>query len=145
MTWVKLTLPPRERARWLLMTTRLSISSLAGTARTLVAVGTWRLDSMLVTTRAEAPRSGLTSLSLSGPGDFLAGASRVIGVGVSPPCWPSATLADGSGALAAGFAGAALALAAGAGSGSGVAAGADWAALAGVAAGCGAGAADCCG
>src|SRR3954447_8267732 len=135
MTWVKLTLPPRERARWLLMTTRLSISSLAGTARTLVAVGTWRLDSMLVTTRAEAPRSGLTSLSLSGPGDFLAGASRVIGVGVSPPCWPSATLADGSGALAAGFAGAALA----AGAGSGVVAGAGSADLAGVAAGCGAG------
>ena len=49
------------------MTTRLSISSLAGTARTLVAVGTWRLDSMLVTTRAEAPRSGLTSSSLTGP------------------------------------------------------------------------------
>ena len=78
------------------MTTRLSISSLAGTARTLVAVGTWRLDSMLVTTRADAPRSGLTSPSLSGPGDFLAGASRVIGVGVSPPCGPSATLVDGS-------------------------------------------------
>src|SRR3954468_21313667 len=109
MMCVKLTLPPRERARWLLITTRLSISSLAGTARTLVAVGTWRLDSMLVTTRADAPRRGLTSPSLSGPGDFLAGASRVMGVGVSPPCWPSATLVDGSGALAAGFAGAAFA------------------------------------
>src|SRR3954447_23938745 len=118
MMCVKLTLPPRERARWLLMTTRLSISSLAGTARTLVAVGTWRLDSMLVTTRAEAPRNGLTSFSFSGPGDFLAGASRVIGVGVSPPCWPSATLADASGAVAAGLAGAAS----GAGFGAGLAA-----------------------
>jgi hypothetical protein len=37
---------------------RLSMSSLAGTARTLVAVGTVRLDSMLATTRAAAPRSG---------------------------------------------------------------------------------------
>ena len=38
--WVKDTLPPRPRARWLLITMRLSMSSLAGTARTLVAVGT---------------------------------------------------------------------------------------------------------
>ena len=37
---------------------RLSMSSLAGTARTLVAVGTVRLVSMLATTRAAAPRSG---------------------------------------------------------------------------------------
>ena len=35
---------------------RLSMSSLAGTARTLVAVGTVRLVSMLVTTRAAGPR-----------------------------------------------------------------------------------------
>ena len=40
MRWVKLTLPPRARRRWLLITMRLSASSLAGTARTLVAVGT---------------------------------------------------------------------------------------------------------
>ena len=40
MMWVKLTLPPRWRARWLLMTMRLSTISLAGTVRTLVAVGT---------------------------------------------------------------------------------------------------------
>ena len=40
MMWVKLTLPPRARRRWLLMTTRLSAISFAGTARTLVAVGT---------------------------------------------------------------------------------------------------------
>src|SRR3954470_2693596 len=40
------------------MTTRLSISSFAGIARTLVAVGTARLASMLDTTRAAAPLSG---------------------------------------------------------------------------------------
>src|SRR5690625_246828 len=57
MRWVKETLPPRPRARWLLMTMRLSASSLAGTARTLVAVGTWRLLSMFFTTRAAGPRS----------------------------------------------------------------------------------------
>ena len=38
--WVKEILPPRLRLSWLLTTVRLSISSLAGTARTLVAVGT---------------------------------------------------------------------------------------------------------
>src|SRR3954447_17100313 len=58
MMWVNDTLPPRPRRRWLLMTTRLSISSFAGIALTLVAVGTVRLASMLETTRAAAPRSG---------------------------------------------------------------------------------------
>ena len=50
-------LPPRPRARWLLMTMRLSTISLAGTARTEVAVGTSSEASMLVTTRAAGPRS----------------------------------------------------------------------------------------
>ena len=86
------------------MTTRLSISSLAGTARTLVAVGTWRLDSMLVTTRAEAPRSGLTSPSLTGPVGRFAGASRVIGAAGSPPGWPSGAVVDRSAGFGAGFA-----------------------------------------
>ena len=67
MTCVKLTLPPRLRARWLLMTMRLSMSSLAGTARTEVAVGTSSEDSMLVTTRALAPRMGVWLASPSGP------------------------------------------------------------------------------
>ena len=44
------------------MTIRLSISSLAGTSRTLVAVGTARLAVMLMTVRAAAPRSLLTSV-----------------------------------------------------------------------------------
>ena len=49
---------------------RLSISSLAGTARTLVAVGTARLASMLVTVRAAAPRrmAGSTFACSTGTG-----------------------------------------------------------------------------
>src|SRR4051794_14082453 len=42
------------------MTMRLSMSSLAGTARTLVAVGTSSEASMFVTTRAAGPRNGVT-------------------------------------------------------------------------------------
>src|SRR6185312_3256851 len=71
--WVKLTLPPRARRRWLLITMRLSINSLAGTARTLVAVGTVRLVSMFATTRAAAPRSGCDCGPAAGP---------------SAGCWP---------------------------------------------------------
>src|SRR6185369_8109458 len=58
MRWVKLTLPPRPRVRWLLITMRLSASSFAGTARTLVAVGTASEASMFCTIRAATPRSG---------------------------------------------------------------------------------------
>src|SRR5262245_3084264 len=58
MRWVKLTFPPRRRARWLLITMRLSAMSLAGTARTDVAVGTVSDASMLLATRAGTPRSG---------------------------------------------------------------------------------------
>ena len=47
-----------SRARWLLRIWRLTSSSLAGTARTDVAVGTSRLASMFSTMRAAAPRSG---------------------------------------------------------------------------------------
>ena len=74
------------------MTIRLSMSSLAGTARTLVAVGTVRLVSMLVTVRAAAPFRALDES-------------------------PSASGADtGAGAAGAGCAGAAGGGAAGAGS-----------------------------
>src|SRR3982750_626269 len=73
MRWVNDTLPPRPRRRWLLMTTRLSISSLAGMARTLVAVGTARLASMLLTTRAAAPRSGWRGVAVSAAGVWVAG------------------------------------------------------------------------
>jgi len=58
MRWVKETFPPRPRARWLLITVRLSIINLAGIARTLVAVGTVSDASMLCTTRAATPRIG---------------------------------------------------------------------------------------
>src|SRR5919206_1268 len=82
--WVKETLPPRERARWLLMTTRLSASSLAGTARTLVAVGTVSEAFMFLTTLAAAPRSGVR-LSPSWPagvfGAGLAAAGSAAGFG----------------------------------------------------------------
>ena len=54
--WVKLTLPPMVRTNWLLMMVRLTSSSLAGTTRTLVAVGTPSDASMLVTMRPAAPR-----------------------------------------------------------------------------------------
>ena len=56
--WVKETLPPRPRAKWLLITVRLSIINFAGIARTLVAVGTVSEASMLCTTRALTPRIG---------------------------------------------------------------------------------------
>src|SRR5690349_11491897 len=55
--WVNDTLPPRARARWLLITIRLSQSSFTGTERTLVAVGTVNDTSMLAAVRAGAPRS----------------------------------------------------------------------------------------
>ena len=58
MRCVNDTLPPCARARWLLRIWRLTSSSLAGTARTDVAVGTSRLASMLLTMRAAAPRNG---------------------------------------------------------------------------------------
>src|SRR3954463_6543304 len=69
MRWVNETFPPRERARWLLMTMRLSARSLAGTARTLVAVGTDSDAFMFLTTALAAPRSGV----LVPPGSTAAG------------------------------------------------------------------------
>src|SRR4051812_17341555 len=79
MRWVKLTLPPRARARWRLMTVRLSCSSLAGTARTDVAVGTSRLAAMLATMRAAAPFSGVVGVPSGGGGP--AGSVRAAGEG----------------------------------------------------------------
>src|SRR3984885_11071508 len=68
MRCVKETFPPRPRPRWLLMTIRLSISSLAGTDRTLVAVGTLRLAAMLTAVRAAAPHSrDVTAAAVAGP------------------------------------------------------------------------------
>ncbi len=94
--WVNDTLPPRPRARWLLMTMRLSISSLAGTDRTLVAVGTLRLAAMLTAVRAAAPRSR----DAGAPG--AAGAAPDGG----PAAGPGAGALAGLGGAAAGAAGA---------------------------------------
>ena len=59
MRWVKEILPPRVRRSWLLITSRLSASSFAGTARTDVAVGTSSDASMFFTTIDAAPRNGV--------------------------------------------------------------------------------------
>ena len=64
------------------MTILLSASSLAGIARTLVAVGTARLAVMLVTVRAAAPRSLLTSVPWGGFG----GEARAAGSGRRAEC-----------------------------------------------------------
>src|SRR4051794_22941365 len=77
MRWVNETFPPRPRWSALLMTVRLSMRSLAGTARTLVAVGTARLASMLTTTRAAGPLSRST-------GSSPVWAGGALGTGVAP-------------------------------------------------------------
>src|SRR5829696_4282947 len=63
MRWVKLILPPRVRDMWLLMTMRLSIISLAGTVRTLVAVGTVSDSSMFAARVFVIPRRTVTASS----------------------------------------------------------------------------------
>src|SRR5256885_1099760 len=93
MRCVKETLPPRDRARWLLITMRLSASSLAGTARTLVAVGTVSEAFMFLTTAAAAPRSGVRGGGARGrraggrggaPGGGAGAAGGVVGEEVVP-------------------------------------------------------------
>src|SRR5690242_14484122 len=93
MRCVKEILPPRVRFRWLLMTMRLSAISLAGTARTLVAVGTLSEASMFFAMAAAAPRSCFDSGS-----SFFAGSAFAF--------WSGSGLA--AGLAAAGFAGAGL-------------------------------------
>src|SRR5215213_7845469 len=100
MRWVKEIFPPRERARWLLMTMRLSASSLAGTARTLVAVGTVSETFMFLTTAAAAPRSA----------DCLPAATGVAALAAGAAAFPAGAFSvgafsAGAGALAAGSAG----------------------------------------
>src|SRR5918995_4790012 len=123
MRWVNDTLPPRARARWLLMTVRLSQSSLTGTERTDVAVGTLNDASMLAAVRAGAPRrtvkvgSSLVWVGVAGLGAFatgvvvpLAGSSAAAaGRGVDFGAGFSAAFAEAcsgacSGALAGAFA-----------------------------------------
>ena len=79
------------------MTTRLSMSNLAGTPRTLVAVGTASDASMLPTTRAAGPRSGTISLlgAVGGGGVEATGAE---GTGAGAACGVErATSAAGAG------------------------------------------------
>src|ERR1700729_2287480 len=105
MRWVKEIFPPRPRCRWLLMTIRLSISSFAGTARTLVAVGTVRLAAMFWAGRAAAPRSLLSSASLGGgaAGEACAGAAAA---GLAPAAVVSGAAVVGGAAVHSGAAGA---------------------------------------
>src|SRR5262249_1718281 len=113
--WVKLTLPPRPRARWLLMTIRLSEISFAGTARTLVAVGTAREASMFSTIFAATPRIGLVLPPDVLPPDGLAGAAALAGGGALTGAAGLAGAAFGAGCTgAAGAFGAAGTAAAGA-------------------------------
>src|SRR5919107_2011778 len=83
MRWVKETLPPRARARLELMTTRLSIRSLAGTALTLVAVGTSRLVTMFVAMALAGPRRTDTTSS-SGAVGALTFFGSWAGIGCDP-------------------------------------------------------------
>src|SRR3954447_11185276 len=99
--WVNETLPPRARERWLLMTIRLSQSSLTGTERTEVAVGTLSESSMLATVRAGARRSTVYVGWSAAPEG--AGAAFSLGTGRSVPLAGSAALVWGRGvALGAG-------------------------------------------
>src|SRR6185437_6399034 len=111
MMWVNEIFPPRPRLRWLFMTRRLSATSLAGMSRTLVAVGTWRLASMLATVRAAAPLSGTTSSETTGTAgaavvvdaDVAAGAAvgAVVGAGVDVVVGAGALTAAGADCLGA--------------------------------------------
>src|SRR3984957_19744076 len=94
------------------MTIRLSMGRFAGTARTLVAVGTPRLATMFAAVRAAAPRSLLTSASAGG-----ADAAPLA-------CGWAAGLAGGAGAGAGSTAGGAAAVGAAGVGAAGVGAGA---------------------
>src|SRR3954454_6574469 len=110
-------LPPRVRLRWLLMTIRLSASSLAGTARTLVAVGTLSEASMFCTIRAATPLSGTffsgtpSPATLAGAAAFgcaaaLDGFAAAGVVAVAAGAAGAAGAADGDAAAGAALAGA---------------------------------------
>src|SRR6058998_1222267 len=109
MRCVNDTLPPRERARWLLTTMRLSASSLAGTDLTLVAVGTVSETFMFLTTLAAAPRRGDCLPAATGVAT-LAGAGAFAADGLSASGLSAGALSAGAlsaGALSAGAAAAA--------------------------------------
>src|SRR6187200_1214166 len=107
--WVNEILPPRVRLRWLLMTMRLSIISLAGMARTLVAVGTSSDADMFFTTAAAAPRNTCASspppVGAEDAADFdsaavgLAGATSVFAAGGSVLAGGASFLGEAGSAL----------------------------------------------
>src|SRR3954452_9596384 len=86
------------------MTMRLSASSFAGTARTLVAVGTVSETFMFLTTLAAAPRRGDCVPAATGGAAVLAGLSAGLAAGAF------AAGALGAGALGAGVLGAGAAV-----------------------------------
>src|SRR5215207_10859497 len=87
MMWVYETLPPRARRRWLLITTRWSMSNLTGSDRTLVAVGTVKETSMFLAVRAMVPRMVVFAGSSSAP---LGRSSGLGGSAGTPPRAPGA-------------------------------------------------------
>src|SRR5580692_1821448 len=99
MRWVKLTLAPVVRASWLLRMRRFTSSRRAGTVRTLVAVGTPRLASMLATIREAAPRSGVASSPPAGTMEVGAGAATA--AGAAAPEDAGAGVGEGVGATGA--------------------------------------------
>ena len=128
MRWVKLTLPPRPRARWLLITMRLSTSSFAGTARTLVAVGTQRRVHVLhdlarrrraAGVRGRGRRRAVRGLARPGWRGGAAGGSRAWPVRGGAACGGAGAAAGRRGRRAAGAACAAVAEPAAAGAAAG--------------------------
>src|SRR3954453_11973299 len=104
MMCVKEALPPRARGGWVLMTIRLSQSSLTGTERTEVAVGTVRESSMLETVRAGAPRSTVYvgwAIAADGSGTpFSLGTGRSVPLAGSAALDSGRSVALGAGAVA---------------------------------------------
>src|ERR1700747_3525596 len=103
--WVNEILPPRLRLSWLLITVRLSIMSLAGMARTLVAVGTSSDADMFLTTAAAAPRSTCNSSPPAGePVAALAGGAAADTAAPLPPVGAGAGLVSGAAGFVSGAA-----------------------------------------
>src|SRR6516165_711208 len=102
MRCVKLTLSCPTRPSWLLRIWRLTSRSLAGTARTDVAVGTRSDASMFVTVRAAAPRSRSPGSSLDGVAGGNGADAGAAGAAAGGPVSPTDGAVDGgAGALAA--------------------------------------------
>src|ERR1700748_2232576 len=114
--WVNEILPPRVRARWLLMTVRLSIISFAGIARTLVAVGICSEADMFLATVAAAPRNTCEETSVvAGAVGFFAvvffeAVASLVGAGDFALAGALAASAFAAGAVAAFVVGAVVAL-----------------------------------